>query len=86
MVIGIKYSVPSQGILGNDLIWRIYKNVDQGWSETEYVEHIEIEDGVDSWTGNNLFRIGYSLVCDGELECFIDEKTGRRHARIYKGE
>ena len=48
------------------------------------LEHVEIEEGVDSWTGENLFRIGYSLVCEGEVECFTDEKTGRRHARIYK--
>ena len=84
MVIALKYHVPSQGITGKDQIWRIYKNVDKGWAETEYVEHVEIEEGVDSWTGEGLFRIGYSLVCEGEVECFTDPKSGRRHARIYK--
>jgi len=80
----IKYHVPSQGILGKDVIWRIYKNIDQGVTETQYVEHIEIEDGVDSWTGEELFRVGYSLICEGSLEVLTDPKTGRRHARIYR--
>lgn len=84
MLIGIKYSVPSQGILGNSQIWRIYKNLDQGFTETEYVEHIEIEDGVDSWTGESLYRIGYSLILEGNLECYIDKETGLRYARIFK--
>lgn len=84
MLMGIKYNVPSRGILGKDQIWRIYKNLDNGVTETEYVEHLEIEDGVDSWTGEQLFRIGYALICEGEVECFIDEETGRRHARIFK--
>ena len=83
MIIGIKYHVPSEGILGNNQIWRIYKNIDQGWADTEYIEHIEIEAGVDSWTGENLYKVGYSLICEGEVECFIDEETGLRHARIY---
>lgn len=80
----IKYNVPSQGIVGNDVIWRIYKNIDQGFGDTEYVESLKIEAGVDSWTGENLFRVGYSLICEGQLEVFIDETTGRRHGRIYK--
>jgi hypothetical protein len=84
MLFGIKYSVPSKGILGNDVIWRIYRNVDQGFTDTIYVEHIEIEDGVDSWTGEQVYRIGYSLLCEGEIEVFTDEKTGRKHARIYR--
>jgi len=84
MLWGVKYHVPSQGILENDIIWRIYKNLDQGWSDTEYVEHIEIEDGVDSWTGEELYKIGYSLIGEGEIEVFIDEESGRKYARIYK--
>lgn len=84
MIMSTKYHVPSQGILGKDQIWRIYKNIDQGFTDTVYVEHLEIEEGVDSWTGEGLYRVGYSLIFDGELEVFIDEKTGRRHARIFK--
>ena len=85
MIIGIKYHVPSRGELGKNVIWRIYKNVDKTFAETEYVEHIEIEE-VDSWTGENLFRIGYGLILEGEVECFTDPATGLRHARIYASE
>lgn len=84
MIIGIKYSVPSQGILGQNKIWRIYKNLNEGHTETEYVESINIESGVDSWTGEMVHKIGYSLICEGNLECYIDEETGLRKARIYK--
>ena len=84
MLMSIKYHVPSQGILGNDQIWRIYKNIDQGFTDTQYVEHIEIESNVDSWTGEGLFRVGYSLIFEGELEVLTDPKTGRKHARIYR--
>lgn len=85
-LLGIKYHVPSRGILGNDQIWRIYRNLDEGFSDTEYVEHIEIEPGVISYTGNDLYRVGFSLICKAQLECYIDEKTGQRHARIFKSE
>lgn len=84
MLIGIKYSVPSQGVLGNNLIWRIYKNINDGFTETEYVEHIDIEEGIESWTGENLFSIGFSLLCRGNLECYTDPETGLRYARIYR--
>ena len=94
MIIGIKYNVPSKGETGKSFIWRIYERIDvisaapsfhglQG-PGIEYTEHIEIEDGVDSWTGEEIYRIGYSLVCDGEVEYFTDPKSGLRHARIYK--
>ncbi len=94
MIIGIKYHVPSQGQLGKNFIWRIYENIEQISASPnfhgmqgegiEYIEHIEIEDGVDSWTGEELFRIGYALFCEGNVEYFTDPKSGRRHARIYK--
>lgn len=84
MLLSIKYHVPSQGILGKNQIWRIYKNIDQGYTDAEYVEHLEIEEGVDSWTGENLYRVGFSLICEGNLECYIDEETGLRYGRIYK--
>ena len=94
MIIGIKFHVPSQGQLGQNFIWRIYEGIDkisqspefhgmQG-PGIEYIEHIEIEEGVDSWTGEGLFRIGYSLVLEGNVEYFTDEASGLRHARIYK--
>ena len=78
MIIGIKYHVPSQGQLGQNFIWRIYENIDeiskspdfhgmQG-EGIEYVEHIEVEQGADSWTGENLFRIGFALICEGNVE------------------
>ena len=84
MIMGIKYHVPSRGQLGNNNIWRIYKNLDKGFSETEYVEHIEIGEGVESWTGEDLYHVGYSLIVEGELECFMDKETGLRHARIFR--
>ncbi len=84
MLLSVKYHVPSQGITGKNQIWRIYKNIDIGPTEAEYVEHIEIEEGVDSWTGENLYRVGFSLICEGNLECYVDEKTGLRVGRIYK--
>lgn len=83
-LLGIKYHVPSQGITGKNQIWRIYKNIDQGYTDTVYCEHIEIEEGIDSWTGNMLYKVGYSLLCEGDLEVFIDPETGLRHARIFK--
>ena len=84
MILAAKYHVPSQGIVGKNQIWRIYQNIDQGLTDTEYVEHIEIEAGVDSWTGENLYRIGFSLIWEGNVEYFIDEESGLRKARIYK--
>lgn len=94
MLIAIKYNVPSKGIQGQNQIWRIYENIEQiSESPTfhgmqgpgiEYIEHIEIEDGVDSWTGEELCRIGYALFCEGNVEYFIDPESGLRHARIYK--
>ena len=94
MIIGIKYHVPSKGIQGENQIWRIYERIDvisqsptfhgmQG-PGIEYIEHIEIEDGVDTWTGEELYRIGYSLLCEGNVEYFTDPKSGLRHARIYR--
>ena len=94
MLMGIKYHVPSKGIIGQNQIWRIYQNLDQiskandfnGMQgvDIEYVEHIEIED-VDSWTGENVFRIGYSLILEGEIEYYNNE-SGLRCARIFSGE
>ena len=96
MIIGIKYHVPSQGETGKSFIWRIYENIDQISQSPEfqgmqgpgieYIEHIEIEDGVESWTGEELYRIGYALFCEGEVEYFTDPTSGLRHARIYKEE
>lgn len=83
MLLSIKYHVPSQGIVGKNQIWRIYKEIDKGFVDTEYVEHIEIEDGVESWTGEQLFRVGYSLICEGNLEVYTDPETGLRHGKIY---
>jgi len=94
MLISIKYSVPSKGILGNSNIWRIYENVDRiskagdfnGMKGVgiEYVEHIEIED-VDAWTSEGLYRVGYSLLVEGEIEYYTNE-SGLKCARIYSGE
>ena len=93
MLISIKYHVPSKGITGQNQIWRIYENVDRistagdfnGMSGTgvEYVEHIEIED-CDAWTGESLFRVGYSLILEGEVEYY--NSNGLRCARIFSGE
>ena len=94
MIIGIKYHVPSMGETGKSFIWRIYERIDaisasptfhgmQG-PGIEYVEHIDIVDGVDSWTGEENYRIGYALFCEGSVEYFIDPDSGLRHARIYK--
>ena len=94
MIIAIKYNVPSNGIQGNSNIWRIYEDIPNiSQSPTfhgmqgpgiEYIEHIEIEDGVDSWTGEEIYSIGYALFCEGNVEYFTDQKSGHRHARIYK--
>ena len=94
MIIGIKYHVPSKGELGKNFIWRIYENIEQlsdspnfhgmQGEGIEYIEHIEIEDGVESWTGENLYRIGFALFCEGKVDYFIDKESGLRHARIYK--
>ncbi len=80
MLMGIKYHVPSQGITGQNQIWRIYKNVNETIADTEYVESIEIHEA-DSWTGENLFRIGYGLILEGELEIHVDA-DGMRRATI----
>ena len=83
IVYGLKYHVPSQGITGQNQIWRIYQNVDKGWTETIYVEHIEIDKEVNSWTGNNLFRIGYGLILEANnLEVYTDDESGLKHARF----
>ena len=94
MVISIKFDVPNRGQIGTSRMWRIYEDIiniskapDFHGMEgpgISYVEHIEIEDGVESWTTENLCGIGYTLFCEGEVEYFIDEKTGYRKARIYK--
>lgn len=91
----LKYHVPSKGELGNNNIWRIYTDVDriskagdfngmQGVG-IEYVEHIEIED-CDSWTSEGLYRVGYSLLVEGEIEYYIDPVTNLKCARIYSGD
>ena len=85
MLLGLKFNVPSRGELGKNLIWRIYKNLDKGHAETVYCEHLEIED-VDSWSGEDLYRIGYSLILEGEVETYIDEETGLKFARIFGSE
>ena len=84
MLLAIKYSVPSRGVLRSNQIWRIYKNVDKTYEQTEYVESISIESGIESFTGNGLYNIGFSLICEGQLECYIDPADGLRKARIYK--
>lgn len=75
-------------------MWRIYEEIDviskapdfhgMEGPGISYVEHIEIEDGVDSWTTEGLYKIGYTLFCEGNVEYFIDEESGLRKARIYK--
>ena len=63
----IKYHVPSRGELGKDHIWRIYLDVVNDISKTEYVEHVEILPSVSTWTGELSYKVGYSLLFDGEV-------------------
>ena len=93
MLIGIKYNVPSQGKLGENIVWRVYEHLNETAQQSDkyngpniqYVEHVDVED-VDSWTGNNIYYIGYSLVVEGNIEYYIDSETGLRHARIHGDE
>jgi len=82
---GVKFHVASKGITGKNQIWRIYKNIDQTLNDTEYVESLEIED-TDAWTGESLYRIGYSLLVEGELTIVTNPETGLKHAIIHSGE
>ena len=65
MLIAIKYHVASRGLRKGNT-WRIYRNIDDGYGDAIYVEHININ--VESWTGEDEFGIGFSMICDGELE------------------
>ena len=89
---GLKYHVPGQGKMNNDT-WRIYENIDlitqapdfhgmQGPGIT-YVDSVRMV-GVESWTGEEQFRIGYSLLTEGELSYAKDPESGRRMGVIHK--
>ena len=89
---GLKYHVPSRGLMQNNT-WRIYENVDliskdnnfngmQGTGIT-YVDSVRTV-GVESWTGEDQFRIGYSLLVEGELSYAKDPESGRRMGVIHK--
>jgi hypothetical protein len=80
---GIKFHVPSRGILGNNNIWRIYEDLDQTFAKTHYVEHFKVLN-VDSWTGELKYRIGFSLLCEGHL--YVGKtKEGVLHGIIHDG-
>lgn len=81
ILLGIKYHVKSIGQLGNDEIWRIYKELDKGRANTEYVEHVEIL-GVQTWSGELAHGIGYSLICKGYLHVDYDPEQGYKFAVI----
>ena len=89
---GLKYHVPSKGLMENNT-WRIYEGIDvisqakdfhglQGPGIT-YVDSIRMH-GVESWTGNEQYRIGYSLLVSGELSYAKDPESGRRMGVIHK--
>ncbi len=76
MVFSIKYHVPSAGVTGKNVIWRIYKNIDKGFSDTEYVESVKIVNCY-SHSGEDVYRVGYSLIVEGDtLEIITDQETG----------
>lgn len=82
---GIKYHVPSRGILGKDQIWRLYVNIRDGHSQTEYFEHIEFYK-VKAFTGENLYRIGYALFATGAVTFDYNENDNmRRYAIVHDG-
>lgn len=83
-IYSIKYHVPGRGLLGNDNVWRIYQSIDKGYTDTVYVEHIEIDEKTPSWTGEDLYNVGYSLIVRGQIEIFTNRESGRKHARIFK--
>ena len=84
---GMKYHVPSQGLM-RDNTWRIYNQLNKKTQdqtnythdETEYVDKVEVLSR--SWTGEALYRIGYSLLTDGDLYFDVDPDTGKRYAII----
>jgi len=85
MKIGVKFHVPSRGIMGNNNIWRIYKNVDKGHGDTLYTDHIEIF-GVQCNTGEEAYRIGFSLLCEGEVSVdFNPDDNFRIYVIIHDG-
>ena len=76
MLFSLKYHVPSRGITGQNVIWRIYKNIDKGHTDTEYVESVKIINCY-SHTGEDHYRVGYSLIVEGDtLEVITDPNTG----------
>lgn len=81
---GFKYHVPSRGILGQNQIWRIYMDIKNGHQETEYVEHLEFKN-VTSFTGENLYRIGYALFCEADVTITTDPETGLKTGVLHDG-
>ena len=94
MLIGFKYHVPSRGLMYNNT-WRIYGKEgktlkDLGHGENPetiatYVDHIEIEEGVRTWTGENQHGIGFAMFAEGKVEYheFEDQYT---HEQNNKGQ
>ena len=83
--------MPSNKEIGKNIVWRIYHQVDKITAgenkyhgpNINYVEHLDIEN-CDSWTGNDLFYVGFSLLVEGEIEFYTDPTTKLKYARIYK--
>ena len=92
MLIGFKYHVPSRGLMYNNT-WRIYGNsektlADLGSGENPetiatYVDHIEIEEGVRTWTGENQYGIGFAMFAEGKVEYreFEDQDTYEQNSK-----
>lgn len=83
MIKAIKFNVPSRGELGKDQIWRIYLDVVNDISNTEYVEHMEILSSVPTWTGELAYRVGYSLLFDAEVSIDYDPEQGYKYAVVH---
>ena len=81
----LKYHVPSRGALGNDNIWRLYIDIKNGHTLTEYVESIKLI-GVKAYTGENIMRVGYALFAKGAVTFDFDPKDNfRRYGVIHDG-
>ena len=86
MLIGFKYHVPSRGLMYNNT-WRIYWHPERTLADLSkgenpeniatYVDHIEIEEGVRTWTGENQHGIGFAMFAEGKVEYreFNDQDT-----------
>lgn len=81
----IKYHVPSKGEIGKDRIWRIYIDIKNGHTKTEYFDHIEFV-GVSGHTGENLYRIGYAYFSECAVAFDYDPSDNfRRYAVMHDG-